>query len=216
MSEPTSPSDPTPPVPPAPTFTYGSPAAPPQQPAPTPAAPPASSEPLPPPAYGERLPGYEYAAPVVPPAPGAAPAPQYGVPPYGAPGYGPPVRRRRTWDVVLTIILLALGLFGMGIGLLYAGLLSDPTFARQILDEAFRQQGLGGWNGTIGGVPAFIAISHVVLYLVALGLSILMLVKRRIAFWIPLAAGVLATICFWGGIYAVVLSDPAFLSGAGF
>lgn len=207
MSEPNSPSDPTPPVPPAPSYTYGTPAAPAAPPAP---APQPAAEPLAPPAYGERIPGYEY--PQTPPAAQYG-VPQYSAPQYGAPGYGPPVRARKTWDVVLTIILLGLGLFGMGIGLLYAGMLSDPAFARQILDEAFRQQGLGGWNGSIGAVPTFMAISHVVLYLVALGLSILLLVKRRIAFWIPLTAGVLAAICFWGGIYAIVLSDPGFLTG---
>jgi hypothetical protein len=204
MSEPTSPSDPTPPVPPAPTFTYGSPAAPPPQPAA--AAPAAPSQPLPPPAYGERLPGYEYAAPAAPPA--------YGVAPSGAPAYGTPVRRRRTWDVVLTIILLVVGLFGMIIGLVYASIFADPTLVRQVFDEAFRQYGLGSWNGSVGAAPTVIAVSHIVLYLVALGVGILLLVTKRIAFWVPLAAGVVAAIVFWAALYSVVLSDPALLTGS--
>ncbi|WP_309711581.1 DUF6264 family protein, partial [Pseudolysinimonas sp.] len=94
MSEPNSASDATPEVPKAPSFTYGETA-----------AAPAPSNPLPPPAYGERMPDYT-----------AAPA--YGTPGYGAPL--PPVKRRRTWDMVLTVILLVVGFFGMLIGLFYA------------------------------------------------------------------------------------------------
>lgn len=214
MSEPNSPSDPTPPVPPAPSFTYGEPAPPaPQQPvAPPPPAQPAAADPLPPPAYGERIPGYQYPQTPAVPTPGA---PAYGAPayaaPYGAPG-APQPRRRRTWDVVLTIILFVLGLFGMGIGLIYAALFADPVLVKEIFDEAFRQYGLGGWNGTVGAAPAVIAVSHVVLYLVAVGVGILLLVTKRIAFWVPLVAGVVAAIIFWGALYSVVLSDPSILN----
>lgn len=196
MSEPNSASDPTPPVPPAPSFTYGNPVAQPGQPA----------EPLAPPAYGERLP-----APAGPPAPGYPPA--YGVPAYGVPAGLPPVPRRRTWDLVLTIILLIVGVVGMGIGLIYAAIFADPALVKEIFDEAYGQSGLGGWNGSVGAAPAVIAISHIVLYLVALGVSILLLVKNKIAFWVPLAAGVIAAIVFWGTLIAIVLSDPGLMSG---
>jgi hypothetical protein len=204
MSEPNSASDPTPPVPPAPSFTYGEPA--------VPAAPAAAPvEPLAPPQYGERLP-----APAGPPAPGVAPAyagPVYGAPGYGAPGL-PPVTRRRTWDLVLTIILLVVGVIGMGIGLIYAAMFSDPALVKEIFDQAYSQSGLGGWNGSVGSAPAVIAISHIVLYLVALGVSILLLVKNKIAFWVPLTAGVVAAIVFWGSLMAIVFSDPSLMSGS--
>jgi hypothetical protein len=194
MSEPNSSSDPTPPVPPAPSFTYGSPAAPPAAPA----------QPLPPPAYGERLPD----APV-PPA--------YAAPAYGTPGAGPAYpaapKRRRTWDLVLTIILLIVGLFGMGIGLIYAAIFSDPALVQDVFDEAYGQSGLGGWNGSVGAAPAVIAVSHIVLYLLAAGVSIPLLIKNKIAFWVPLAAGVIAAIVFWGSLFAIVLSDPAVMTG---
>lgn len=194
MSEPKSSSDPTPPVPPAPSFTYG-----------TPSVPSEPSAPLPPPQYGERVPGY-----AVP----AAPAPSGAVPTYGAPGTGAPVKRRRTWDLVLTCILLVLGLFGMGIGLIYAAMFSDPAMVRDVFDEAYRQSGLGGWNGTVGAAPAVIAISHIGLYVLALGVSILLLVKKRIAFWVPLTAGVIAAIVFWGSLMGIVLSDPGLMTGS--
>ena len=215
MSEPNSPSDPIPPVPPAPaapaepSFTYGSPE---QPPAPT-----APEAPVAPPAYGERIPGY--VPPPAPPAPGyaAPPAPGYGQPGYGQPGYGaaygqpgygvPPVPRRRTWDVVLTIILLVAGLVGMIIGLFYAWIFSDPA----LFGEVMAQQGMPISVDT-RGAGVIIAVSHVVLYLVAAGVGILLLVKNRIAFWVPLTAGVVAALVFWGTIFAVVLSDPSVMS----
>jgi hypothetical protein len=200
MSEPNSASDPTPPVPPAPSFTYGSPTA---QPA-APAQPAAAAQPLPPPAYGERLPD-----------PTGAPA--YAAPAYGAPvagaAYPAPPKRRRTWDLVLTIILLIVGLFGMGIGLIYAAIFSDPALVQEVFDEAYGQSGLGGWNGSVGAAPAVIAISHIVLYLVAVGVGILLLIRNKIAFWVPLAAGVVAAIVFWGSLFAIVLSDPGVMPG---
>lgn len=221
MSEPNSAPDQTPEVPKAPSFTYDSPGVP-AAPA-APAAPPAA-EPTAPPAYGERIPGYQYPpaqplqqAPGVPaysaPAPGYGAPDAYGAPAYGAQGYGPPVKKRRTWDLVLTIILLVLGLGGMSIGLIYAALFSDPALLKQIFDQALSQYGLGGWNGSVGSAATVIAISHLLLYLVALGVSILLLVKRRVAFWVPLSAGVLAAVIFWGAFYSVMLSDPALLSG---
>lgn len=200
MSEPNSPSDPNPAVPPAPSFTYGAPSS---------AAPGAAqpAEPLAPPAYGERLP-----SPVGPPARGSAPT--SGAPAYGTPGL-PPVKRRRTWDLVLTIILLIVGVVGMGIGLAYAAIFSDPALVQQVFDEAFGQSGLGGWNGSVGQAPAVIAISHIVLYLVSLGVSILLLVTNKIAFWVPLSAGVIAAVVFWGSLFAIVFSDPSLMSGVG-
>lgn len=182
MSEPNSASDPTPEVPKAPSYTYDTPAA----------ATPASN-PLPPPMYGERQPDY-------------AAAPAYGTPVYGAPLA--PVKRRRTWDMVLTVILLVVGFFGMLIGLFYAWAFSDPV----LLNEAMGQGGMGGFNGTIGAGPAIIAVSHIALYLVALGVSILLLVKNKIAFWVPLSAGVIAAFVFWGVLVSILLSDPDFMA----
>ncbi len=180
MSEPNSSSDPSPEVPKAPSFTYDTPAA----------APPSAQ--LPPPTYGERMPDYATA------------------PAYGQQQYLPPVKRRRTWDLALTIILLVVGVFGMSIGLIYAAIFADPALVDQVFDQAYGQ--FGGWNGSVGAAPAIIAISHIALYLVALGVSILLLVKNKIAFWVPLSAGVIAAIVFWGALFAIVLSDPSFMS----
>lgn len=210
-SDPSRPFDP--PVPPT------APPAPPQAP-PAPPAPPAEPDRPEVPKYGEYatvdaanpygVPGYtETAAPAAPATLAAAPVPPAYLPPAsGAPAYAPPVRKRRTWDVVLTCILLVLGLFGMSIGLLYAWAFANPD----ILSSALAQQGLSG-ELKPGAAPAVIAISHIVLYLLALGLSIPLLIRGRgVVFWIPLVIGVVAAIIFWVALGIVVSSDSALLN----
>ena len=166
--------------------------------------------------------------PTTPPVPGqptasapeGAPAPRYGefapvaspayaqaAPAYGQPGFtGTPAPKRRVWDLVLTIILLVLGAIGMLIGVFYGIVFSSP----QLIDEAFRQQGIGPFDGEIGSTPLLIIASHVILYLVAAGLSILLLVKKKIAFYVPLIAGVVAAIIFWTALVMLMMSASSF------
>jgi hypothetical protein len=163
------------------------------------------------PQYGEYAPGF------VPPAPAPqyaqyAPATaQYGQP-YGAASYpqqlgGP--RRRKTWDIVLTCILLVLGRFGAGIGVISGVAFTDPA----LINQALQQQGYGSLSGDAGAAPLVLIGSHVVLYLLALGVSIPLLVAKRVAFWVPLVAGAIAAIVFWGTLLAVLMNDPGFMSG---
>jgi hypothetical protein len=135
--------------------------------------------------------------------------PQQAQPVYGQPGFGSaPVAKRRTWDVVLTIILLVLGLGGTLLGVLYGIIFSS----HELVDDAFRQQGLGGFDGEIGATPLVLIVSHVVLYLLAAGLSILLLVKKKIAFYVPLIAGVVAAVIFWTALIMLMMTDPSFVS----
>ncbi|MGE3194438.1 MAG: DUF6264 family protein [Microbacteriaceae bacterium] len=169
------------------------------------------SQPTPPevppvPRYGEYAPA-GYVPPTQPQSPAPVPQgayPQYGYPMHPAPG----VRRRKTWDLVLTIVLLVMGFFGMLIGLLYAGIISDPA----LMDQIFQQQNLGDFDGTVGAAPVVIIASHVILYLAVLGGSIPLLISKRVTFWLPLAAGVIAAIIFWAALGGVFLSDPDFIS----
>ena len=185
MSEPTSSSDPTPAVPPppavppAPSFTYGSP----DQPA-APAAPPA-------------------APPVAQPA-----APAYGVPAYGAPVYGAPVAPtgRRTWDLVLTIILFVMAVIGASLGIFYGVIFLNPALLQQVLS----QQGYGFPAIATEAPGATIIISHLLLFVVGVGLGIFLLIKKKIAFWAPLGAGVIAAIVFWVVAIQVFASIPGF------
>jgi hypothetical protein len=168
------------------------------------------------PRYGEYAPA-DSPTPATPsdvPVPAQVPANPYGVPGYAAPVtppnmYDAPLKRkRRTWDLVLTIILLVFATFGTLAGLGYAAIFSDPA----VLSAAMRQQGFTGFSGTIGAAPVILAVSHLLLYVVALGLSIPLLMRGRIVvFWIPLVAGLLAAIIFVSVIASVIASDPGFL-----
>lgn len=157
----------------------------------------ASGQPAPiQPQYGEMAPpGY------------VSPAGQpQGVPVPGAPTYyaAPPVpRKSRTADVAVTCVLLGLGLVGMLFGLLTPLGLSDG------LANEYAKYGLDYTNKpNLGAQGALIAISHVVLFLIALGVSIPLMVKRRIAFWVPLTTGVIAALIFWGVIIGIIAGDP--------
>jgi hypothetical protein len=182
MSEPTSPSDPTPAVPPAPVV---------------------------PPA-----PSFTYGGPEQPAAPAAPPvaqpaAPAYGVPSYGAPVYGAPAAPtgRRTWDLVLTVILFVLAVIGAGLGIFYGVVFLNQALLAQVL----AQQGYGYPAIATEGPGAVIVISHLVLFVLGVGLGIFLLIKKKVAFWAPLAAGIIAAIIFWVVALQVFMSIPGFV-----
>ncbi len=180
---------------------------------PGPPAPPAPPvPPVPPvPQYGEYAPaGYVAPQPVAGPP---QPMPTESQP-FGAASYPqqPAARKRKTWDVVLTIILLVMGFFGMLAGVALRGALLRSRAPRR---DARRRRDYGGFNGDVGAAPAVLIISHVVLYLIALGSRIPLLITRRVAFWLPLAAGVIAADHLLGRrSRRVVLSDPSFVAAA--
>lgn len=145
--------------------------------------------------------------------------PAYGQPAYGQLPYGQlpstpaatAAPRRKVWDIVLTIVLLTLGLGGMLIGVLYGALL--PL----VFDAVYTEYGLSSYqdDGSLQAPVAVIVGSHLVLYVLALGLSILLLVKRKIAFYVPLVAGVIATIVFWSVLVSAILNDSVLISYLG-
>ncbi|MEO7722553.1 MAG: DUF6264 family protein [Pseudolysinimonas sp.] len=196
----------------------------PPAPPPAPPAPPAAPEPQRPdvPQYGEYapasapsnpygMPGYPAAGAPTPPAPPTAPGPYgatptYGAPLYGAPAYAPLGRQRKTWDLVLTIVLLAMGAIGAFVGA-SSGLGLDRGVQQQ-----YTEHGLGTYTGHNGAAIAILAISHLVLYVIAVGLSILSLTKKRTTFWIPLVIGVIAAIIFWSVLFGVIFGDSTLLN----
>lgn len=94
-----------------------------------------------------------------------------------------PARTRATWDIIVTVVLLVLGLgiavVGSFLGVMLA-FLSDSCGASTTCDT--NQIGLGITVATIGVWPPI---------LLAIILSIVFLVLRLRAFWIPLVAIVL-------------------------
>ena len=179
------------------------------------------------PRYGEMAPpGYVLPTPQAAPAPQGNPTPQYSTQPYpGQPYPGQPnpgqhygggqtgqyyapqqARRTKTADVTITCILLTLGLFGMLTGI------ATGTTLGPALQQEYAKYGLTFTGGArLPGIELALAISHVALFLAALGISIPLMVKRRTAFWVPLVAGVIAAIIFWVLIISLIAGDPALI-----
>ncbi|MFD1715052.1 DUF6264 family protein [Amnibacterium flavum] len=97
---------------------------------------------------------------------------------------GAAARTRRTWDLVLSIVLLVV-LVGFGAIAAFAGAFlafaSDPCTA-QTCDYDLLNAGV---------LTAM--LSPVVIALIAIIVTVLLLVRRRLAFWVPLAAYALIT-----------------------
>ena len=97
-----------------------------------------------------------------------------------------PLPARRRWDLVLTIVLLVLHTGFVlvastaGFFLAFAG---DSCGASSVCN--YDQIGTGMMVG-VGG--------PVVVGLLTIGLAIIFLVRRRLAFWIPIAGSVLAIV----------------------
>ncbi|WP_219814155.1 DUF6264 family protein [Rathayibacter sp. AY1C1] len=125
-------------------------------------------------------------------AAGPPAAPEYRVPETrtpgsGAPGSGVPHRRPvRVWDLVLTIVLIlvasAVTLLLSFFGLFFA-MASDSCGGSNACDIGLIE---GGMVLAAGGVW--------VPFLAALVVSIVLLVRRRIAFWVPVA-GLAVSFC---------------------
>lgn len=105
-------------------------------------------------------------------------------------------RPRRTWDLILSIVLLVLAL-GLGLILfLIAPMLfmaSDPCGASATCD-----------SGQIAGGVLVAWFGPPVPILAGLITTVVLLLRRRLAFWVPLAASALAVgVFFLGAAIAV-------------
>lgn len=159
-------------------------------------------------------------SPETPDAPSRPAVPQYGE--YAAPGdprfAQPPVEspppvasapqpiRRR--DATASVVLLAIGF----VSTVYTVLSSfELEMAMTQIYRAYGGTGDYAPAGDLGAARATLIVSHVVL-LAAAALTTRALVKaRRVSFWAPLVAGVIAGAFFFGTVTALVLGDPALL-----
>ena len=116
-------------------------------------------------------------------------------------------RPRRAWDVPLTVGLLALG-FLLTVqsieGFLNFGSTVAQSVAQAGLDLEFGQEA-----DAAGIILLFI---HFALLLTALGVSVALIRAHRLAFWVPLTAGALATLADIVTLFALMLANPAYTS----
>ncbi len=154
--------------------------------------------------------------------PDERPKPQYGeyapegwVSPNQEPPPPPPLAadivveapKRRTWDTVLTVSLLSLGLYSVLSGYVGFGRLSD------VFEQMFSQLGIGEFTSrAAAGTIAIVAnVVQTVIWLVVAVLSAVALQRGRIAFWWPLAGGILANLVIVILVGIVLLGDPAYV-----
>ena len=193
-------------------------------------------DPRPRPRYGEYATPEEQRAAIkspeknphyAPPVPDEAPS---ALPPYqGAPGSNaaPPTGGqgaqqhllqeqqaasgflRHPVDRVLTIALLVLGLYNV------ISAFTDRANLADELTQAYHTLGLTGdytQTAMTQTVADAIAISFLVLWIVAAVLGTWTIARGRLAFWIPLSAGLLAAIVRAIGFVVLFVNDPTFMA----
>ncbi|MEO6825919.1 MAG: DUF6264 family protein [Microbacteriaceae bacterium] len=129
------------------------------------------------------------------------------------PGVGAAGRTPPPWDRLVTLLLLVLGVLGLVVGF---GILAALPESIQLL---YTQNNLGEYTPA-ASVSGIITIGQVCLALILVGAaawSILRLRAKRVAFVIPLAAGVLAAVVLFGLLAIVLYQDTTLLNfyGAG-
>ncbi|MES2094151.1 MAG: DUF6264 family protein [Actinomycetota bacterium] len=118
----------------------------------------------------------------------------------------PPVARRpRRWDLILTAALLGYATINV------IGQLAARDTLAAILKQFFVTQGIGEYTPTalttsLGNLLNVVTLALFVLTVLA---TVWMLRRGRVAFWVPIAGGVLASIVALVFVVVLLGSDPA-------
>lgn len=181
------------------------PQTPPQDPK-APKAPKAAKPPKPAKSSSGTLFGAETPARPTPPAPAAPPtSAQAG----GAASALPTdAKAAPAWDRPVTLALLILGIFGV---IIAVQLQSSITQSIAIIHA---QEGIGDYvpAASVSTIVLIGGIVQIVLWLLAAGLSLLQIRRRRRAFWIPIVVGVLSAIAVFFVMAVVLFTDATLLN----
>ena len=159
------------------------------------------------PQYGEYAPP-GWVSPVQPVAAAEPEAPAGGAAP-SASAAAAPRRPRSRADRIVTALLLGLGAYNVFLALVRA-----PAFATTMLgtlrDLGYPVDEFDGQDALqrVGILSAVLAVS---LYVLAVVLSRRRLAVGKLAFWVPLVAGVVFTLVQSVAFLAVVFGDPSFV-----
>ena len=115
-------------------------------------------------------------------------------------------RRRRRWDLILTAVLLGYASVNVIAQLMARDLLTT------IVTQFFVAQGIGAYTPTALTTTLGNSLNVVTLTLFAVTVLVTtwMLRRGRVAFWVPIAGGVAATIVALVFVVILLQSDPAF------
>lgn len=151
------------------------------------------------PKYGQYAP--------VPPAPPVVEADPVPAPAPVAPQAEVAVRPRRTWDVVLTTLLLLVGVYDVVTSF---GAFANLGMAMRVVYE---QQGFGTFTSDeLASAMGLVAnVLRIGLLVAAIVVSLVRIGHNRIAFWVPLGAGVLAVLAVTVCVLVAALGDPALM-----
>lgn len=179
---------------------------PPERPLPPPAASvsPASASP----ASGSHVPETHQPGQPVAGAPVVADTPRAGDAASRSAGLPPAAAgRRRRWDIILTA-----GLLGYATINVIAQLLARDTLAT-IATQFFVSQGIGDYTPTAltASLGTTLNVITLALFVITVLVTTWMLRSGRIAFWVPITGGVVATIVALVFVVILLQADPAFV-----
>jgi hypothetical protein len=139
--------------------------------------------------------------PVRPSAPAERDAPQEGgAPAVSRPGFSP-------LDLLATCVLLAIGLYTV-----VSQMIEPSAYAATIASTVERQYVALSKPGALVPIAAWCAVGQGALFVLTAWWSISRLRHRKLTFWIPLVAGVVATLATGIAFTVTVFHDPAFLA----
>jgi hypothetical protein len=116
--------------------------------------------------------------------------------------------RRAPWrfDAAVTIGLLAAGLVNV-VGSISAN--ADPA---QAIDQSFSVFGAGSYTSTPQTAVIGVAVNvvNIVVLILTAWISLELVKRKRVAFWVPIAGALLAGIVTTLLVLSLILADPAF------
>ncbi|WP_158864975.1 DUF6264 family protein [Leifsonia sp. AG29] len=164
---------------------------------------------LAPPGWVWRPPADQHRLDTDRPLPDSAPAgPDYPPAHPGATGARPPVTGSTgNWNLTLTILLIVFGFFGMSYSvILFQAVVPSIQFL-------YTQNHLGSYSppGYVGAIVTAGSIAMALIWIVSTAISVTLLARRRLAFYVPLIAGVLAFVLVIALTGLVAASDPTLM-----
>jgi len=119
-------------------------------------------------------------------------------------------KRRRGWDVALTIVLMLVGVVALGILLLLSYTISAGI--EGVIKEALCDPASCSMSQVSVGQTLSLVLP-ILFTLVSFVVAVVFLVQRKLAFWV-VVVGIAASIIAWGLSASVVFSSGLFKEGA--